>query len=101
MGIFLSLTVLLLVSVTAAPNPSNTPEAHSSQTQERPEAKTFTGTILKSGESFVLSDSTTKSRYMLDDQSKASRFEGKHVKVTGTIDVASNLIHVETIQEVV
>jgi hypothetical protein len=28
-----------------------------SQTQAQPEAKTFTGTILKSGESFVLSDS--------------------------------------------
>jgi hypothetical protein len=101
MGIFLSLTVLMLVSVTAALNPSGTTGAHSSQTQERPEAKTITGTILKSGESFVLSDSITKSRYMLDDQKKASRFEGKHVKVTGTIDVASNLIHVETIQEVV
>jgi len=101
MGIFLSLTVLMLISITTAPNPSDTPKAHSYQTQERPEVKTFTGTILKSGESFVLSDSITKSRYMLDDQNKASRFEGKHVKVTGTIDVASNLIHVETIQEVV
>jgi hypothetical protein len=101
MGIFLSLTVLLLFSVTAAPNPSNAPEAHSSQTQERPETKTLTGTILKSGESFVLSDPATKSKYLLDDQDKARPFEGKHVKVTGTIDAANNLIHVETIQEVV
>jgi hypothetical protein len=101
MGIVLCLTVLLLFGVTAVPNPSNTPEAHSSQTQERPEAKTFTGTILKSGESFVLSDPATKSKYLLDDQDKACRFEGKHVKVTGTIDAAKNLIHVPTIQEVV
>jgi hypothetical protein len=101
MGIFLSLTVLMLVSVTAAPNPSKTPEVHSSQTQERPETKTFTGTILKSGESFVLSDPATKSKYLLDDQDQARRFEGKHVKVTGTIDAAKNLIHVASIQEVV
>jgi len=101
MGIFLSLTVLMLVSVTAAPNTSNAPKAHSYQTQERPEAKTFTGIILKSGESFVLNDPATKSKYLLDDQDKARRFEGKHVKVTGTIDAAKNLIHVATIQEVV
>ena len=101
MGIFLSLTVLMLVSVAAAPNPSNTPESHSSQSQERPEAKTFTGTILRSGESFVLSDPATKSKYILDDQDKARRFEGKHVKVTGTIDAAKNLIHVASIQEIV
>ena len=70
MGIFLSLTVLMLFSVTAAPNPSNAPKAHSYQTQERPEAKTFTGIILKSGESFVLNDPATKSKYLLDDQDK-------------------------------
>ena len=71
-----------------------------SQTQAQPEAKSFTGTIVKSGEDFVLSDSATKSRYMLDSQDKARPYEGKRVKVTGTID-ASDLIHVETIQEIV
>jgi len=101
MGIFLSLTVLILISVTAAPVPSNTLKARSYQTQERPEAKTFTGIILKSGGSFVLNDPATKSKYLLDDQDKARRFEGKHVKVTGTIDAAKNLIHVASIQEVV
>jgi len=38
---------------------------------------------------------------MLDDQGKASRFVGKHVKVTGAVDVTSNTIHVETIEEIV
>jgi hypothetical protein len=37
---------------------------------------------------------------MLDDAQKASQFEGKKVRVTGTVDVASNTIHVETIQEI-
>jgi len=101
MGIFLSLTVLILISVTATPVPSNTLTARSYQTQERPKAKTFTGIILKSGESFVLNDPSTKSKYLLDDQDKVRQFEGKHVKVTGTIDAAKNLIHVASIQEVV
>ena len=38
--------------------------------------------------------------YTLDDAQKASPYEGKKVKVTGTMDVSSNTIHVETIQEV-
>jgi hypothetical protein len=100
MGIFLSLTVLVLFHVTVVPQPY-APTAHSSQTQERPATSTVIGIILKSGESFVLSDPATKSKYMLDDQDRARRFEGKHVKVTGTIDAAKNMIHVATIQEVV
>jgi hypothetical protein len=71
------------------------------QTQAQPEAETFMGTILKNGEHFVLSDSATKTRYMLDDPRKARPFEGKTVKVTGKLDLASNLIHVETIQDIV
>jgi len=69
------------------------------QQQSRAQAKTFTGTVMKSGENFVLSDPNSKTSYMLDDVRKASQFEGKKVKVTGTVDVANNVIHVETIEE--
>ena len=72
-----------------------------SQIQAQPGAKTFTGTILKSGENFVLSDTATKARYLLDNQDRARTYEGKSVKVTGTIDVANNMIHIETIEKVV
>ena len=64
------------------------------------ESKTFSGTILKNGDTYVLSDAGTKTSYVLDDAQKASPYEGKKVKVTGTVDVSSNTIHVETIQEV-
>lgn len=43
----------------------------------------------------------TKARYLLDNQERARPYEGKRVKVTGTIDVANNMIHVESIEEVV
>jgi hypothetical protein len=92
---------LTLFGLMAAPVQARVQAHNISQTQAQPEGKTFTGTILKSGESFVLSDSVTKSRYLLDDQDKVRRYEGKHVKVTGTVDVASNTIHVETIEEIV
>jgi Protein of unknown function (DUF5818) len=64
------------------------------------EAETFMGTILKDGENYVLSDPAAKSRYTLDDAKKARPYEGKSVKVTGTLDKASNVIHVQTIQDV-
>ena len=100
--IFLSLAgFIALFGLIAAPVQSGVLATAISQTQAQPEAKTFTGTILKSGESFVLSDSVTKSRYMLDDQGKARPYEGKKVKITGTIDVVNNMIHVENIEEIV
>jgi hypothetical protein len=54
---------------------------------------------MKDGENFVLNDAANKTSYMLDDAQKASQYEGKKVKVTGTVDAASNTIHVETIEE--
>jgi Protein of unknown function (DUF5818) len=47
-----------------------------------------------------LTDGASKLSYVLDDAQKASPYEGKRVKVTGTVDVASNTIHVESIQEI-
>jgi hypothetical protein len=76
-----------------------TPRAMMQQPSET-QAKTFTGTVTKNGEYFVLSDPSGKTSYMLDDARKASQFEGKKVKVTGTVDMAKNTIHVETIEEV-
>ena len=70
------------------------------QQKSATESKTFSGTILKNGDTYVLSDAGTKTSYVLDDAQKASPYEGKKVKVTGTVDVSSNTIHVETIQEV-
>ena len=68
--------------------------------QTQAQAETFFGTILRDGDNFVLSDSATKSKYRLDNPRMASRYEGITVKVTGTIDTHSNLIHVEAIQQI-
>jgi Protein of unknown function (DUF5818) len=100
--IFLSLAgFVALFGMMAAPVQSRAGATNIFQTQTQPEAKKFTGTIQKSGENFVLSELATKSRYMLDNQNKARPYEGKNVEITGTFDVASNLIHIETIEEIV
>jgi hypothetical protein len=100
--VFLSLVgFMTLFGLMAAPVQSRALGISPLQTQAQPEAKTFSGTIRKSGENFVLSESSTKSNYLLDKQDTARPYEGKNVKITGTIDGASNVIHIETIQEIV
>src|ERR1700676_354337 len=100
--IFLSLAgFATLFSLMAAPVQSAVPATPTLQTQAQPEVETFMSTIIKNGENFVLSDSATKTGYTLDNPKKASAFEGKKVKVTGTLDKSSHLIHVETIEAVV
>ena len=100
--IFLSMAgFVTMFALMAAPAHSTVLATLKLQTQAQPEAETFMGTILKNGENFVLSDSATKTKYILDDSRKARPFEGRTVKVTGKLDLASKLIHVETIQDIV
>jgi hypothetical protein len=86
---------------TAIPKIASATSPSSSMQQETEQkTKIFSGTIIKSGDNFVLSDAANKLSYVLDDPGKASPYEGKKVKVTGTVDVARNTIHVESIQEI-
>ena len=65
-----------------------------------PEAaqQTFTGTIVKSSGKYVLKMDNSAATYQLDDQEKAKQYEGSKVKVLGTLDAGSGLIHVQQIQ---
>lgn len=110
-GIALTVATLGLIYATAAipesarkANPLNVTPSHSFSIQDQanpqqPQTKTFSGTIGKNGDQFILKDDADKSSYQLDDQDKASKFEGKRVKVTGTLDQANNLIRIQTIEE--
>lgn len=71
------------------------PQQDEMQTQE---AKPFNGTIMKEKGKLVLKDTAANISYQLDDQEKAKQFVGKQVKVTGKLDMNTNLIHVETIE---
>jgi hypothetical protein len=69
------------------------------QQQEPAKSTTFTGTVAKDGDQFVLQDSSG-GVYKLDDSERASSFEGKAVKVTGRLDEDAKLIHVDTIEAI-
>ena len=60
--------------------------------------KTFTGTIAKKGDQFILTDDSSKSSYSLDDQQTAEKFAGKKVRVKGILDAVNNTIRIETIE---
>jgi hypothetical protein len=60
-------------------------------------AQTFTGIVSKEAESYTLKVSETTS-YKLDNQQEVQQYEGKRVRVTGTLDSSVNLIHVDKIE---
>ena len=70
------------------------------QSGDKTEVKVFAGTIWMSGDRFVLRDEHLKQWYQLDvDQKSVARFEGKQVKVIGTLDAANSEIRVRRIEQ--
>jgi uncharacterized protein YdeI (BOF family) len=72
--------------------------ATGAQGQMQQATKVFTGKISKDGDRLVLKDAATNMTYQLDDQAKAKKYEGKDVKVNGSLDANSNTIHVDSIE---
>jgi hypothetical protein len=60
--------------------------------------KACTLACVKAGGKFVLFDDTTKTYHPLDNQTKPRAFAGQKVEVTGTLNKASNTIHVTDIK---
>jgi len=72
-------------------------QAQQQPNQNQSKSATFTGTIVKNGDSYVLRDSSG-AMFGLDDPERARPFEGKTVKVTGQLDEQAKVIHVESIE---
>jgi len=93
--VILSVSVLSGASPVAKPN-SN---AHSITAQRRDSKfETFTGTIARKGDQFILTDDSSKFSYSLDDQQTAEKFAGKKVRVKGILDAVNNTIRIEAIE---
>ena len=81
----------------------NSAQQPGQQQQAPQENKTFTGKIQKlpSGQYALVTGQTPDGKlagHFLDDQDNAKKYEGKQVTITGTFDMASNMIHVTNIQ---
>jgi lipopolysaccharide export system protein LptA len=74
------------------------PPAGAQTQQDAQQQQTTTGKIAKSDDGkYVLVD-MSGTTFQLDDQDNAKKFDGKVVKVSGTVDTSSNTIHVTEIK---
>ena len=85
----------------AEPSQPSTQQAQPQQGAQ--ETKTYAGKIMKlSNGNFALVTGQTPqgqpAGHFLDNQDEAKKYEGKQVTVTGTLELASNTIHVTKIE---
>jgi cytoskeletal protein RodZ len=85
----------------SAPPSSRTPESGAQQPPSGAAdsgaaagTQTFSGTVVKSGDKYVLKDDSGHT-YDIDHQDEVKKFEGKRVRVQGTLDASSNKIMVK------
>jgi hypothetical protein len=57
--------------------------------------QSFSGTVVKSGDKYVLKDEASGNTYDIDHQDEVQKFEGKRVKVHGTLDASGKMIHLQ------
>lgn len=78
-------------------NATSTDSPNTDSQNQAPTASSFTGTISKEADGFVLKVSETTS-YKLDAQRQVEQYEGQRVRVTGTLETGVNVIHVDRIE---
>jgi hypothetical protein len=105
LSVFLGLILAVITTVSVAQTPSTTAPGGGdidSAPQHRDaddscnlqSARSFSGRVVRNGRQLVLKNSTARTSYKLDDQKKAREYEGRHVKVTATMDADTNVLHV-------
>ena len=85
-----------------SPTTQAQPDKPAQQTQPEPDsqqstAQTISGTVVKIGNKYVL-ETADNLAYELDDQDRARQYENKHVKVMGTLDRTTGIIHIKSIE---
>lgn len=73
------------------PAAQSTPDAAS---QSSASGQVFAGTIVKTGDKYVL-QSSTGTAYDVDRQDLLAKYEGKQVRINGTLDPDGKTIHVK------
>ncbi len=74
--------------------PSQTHSAPDQSQSQQAQVQTFAGTIMKSGDKYVLQDASG-TNYDIDRQDLVKSHEGKKVRINGTLDPDGKTIHVK------
>jgi hypothetical protein len=88
---------------TPRPVPQPLPPDQNPRAPRHPTIETFAGTIMKVDASYVLilaSGLTYRLDYQNDDQNNGRRYEGKQVRLTGTLNANRNSVHILSIQPI-
>jgi len=83
-------------ATTAPTTPPTFATSEAKAQPNRADAKVYMGTIVNTGDSYVLKSANEE--YLLDSQTKAKKYQGKDVQITGTLDKDNQLIHVKQIK---
>jgi outer membrane biosynthesis protein TonB len=73
---------------------NNAPAADNGSAAASSDSQTFSGTVVKSGDKYMLKDDSGKT-YDIDHQTDVAKFEGKRVRVKGTLDASGTKIMVK------
>jgi uncharacterized protein DUF5818 len=79
------------------PDPQQPGQPTKADAQQQSSAQTMTGTVVKEDGRYVLKASDNKN-YQIDDQEKAKQFEGKLVKIVGSLDMSTGTIRIQSIE---
>jgi Protein of unknown function (DUF5818) len=72
-----------------------TPDSQGQPAASASDSQTFSGTVVKSGDKYVLQDEASGKTYDIDHQEQLKQYEGKRVRVHGTLDASGKMIHVQ------
>jgi hypothetical protein len=66
-----------------------------SQTSDPGGSTEFIGTVVKQGDKYMFQDAASGQTYDIDHQDEVKKFDGKKVRVHGTLDPSAKMIHVQ------
>jgi hypothetical protein len=72
-----------------------TPQDSQAQSAQPTGVQSFSGTVVKSGDKYMLHDEASGQTYDIDHQDEVQKYEGKRVKVHGTLDASGKMIHLQ------
>jgi len=81
-----------------APDQSTAPNASAPSQGSAAQAggvQAFSGTIVKQGDKYMLQDESSGQTYDIDHQDEVQKYVGKRVRVHGTLDPSSKMIHLQ------
>jgi uncharacterized protein YdeI (BOF family) len=76
------------------PEAKQAPPDAQAQSPDQSGVQIFSGTVMKQGNKYVFQDASG-TIYDIDHQAEVSKFEGKKVRIHGTLDPTTKMIHVQ------